>query len=133
MGLPVGQQRILDGIADALRASEPRLTSMFAIFARLTSNEPRPSQEQLGGWRPCATVLNFLSRVAGWRSGTGLRLLVFAQVAIALALLAVLVGRNTGSPTRCSSGRTEPVAASAIRPPCSDHHGSGLSAISLGK
>ena len=133
MGLPVGQQRILDGIADALRASEPRLASMFAIFTRLTSNEPQPGQEQLGGHGRCATVLSFLSRVPGWRSGAGLRLLVFAQVAIALVLLVVLVGLNTRSPARCSSVRTEAVEVSALRVPCSGQQGSGLSAFSLGK
>jgi len=133
MGLPGGQERILDGIADALRTSEPRLASMFAIFTRLTRNEPQPSQEQLGDRRPLAAVRSFLRSVAGWRSGTGLRLLVFAQVAIALALLAVIVGLNAHSSTRCSSVRTEPVAASVLRPLCSAQQGGGLSIDSPGK
>jgi hypothetical protein len=42
MSLPAGQQRILDAIEDALRASEPLLASMFAIFDRLSTNEAWP-------------------------------------------------------------------------------------------
>lgn len=47
MGLPAGQQRVLDSIEDALRAAEPKLASMYAIFARLTRGEARPAREEL--------------------------------------------------------------------------------------
>jgi hypothetical protein len=47
MTLPAAQQRALDGMAEAMRASEPRLVSMFAMFTRLTGNEVAPGREQL--------------------------------------------------------------------------------------
>jgi hypothetical protein len=47
MSLPACQERILSGIADALRKGEPRLASRFAIFSRLTRGEELPRTEQL--------------------------------------------------------------------------------------
>jgi len=47
MGLPARQQRVLESIGETLQLTEPRLTAMFAIFARLTRNEPTPAREQL--------------------------------------------------------------------------------------
>lgn len=47
MGLPAGQQRVLDRMEDALRLSEPRLAAMYAMFSKLTRNEAWPLREQL--------------------------------------------------------------------------------------
>jgi hypothetical protein len=47
MSLPARQQRMLDGIERVLQASEPKLASMFAIFARLTSDEGPAMTERL--------------------------------------------------------------------------------------
>ena len=47
VGLPACQQRALDGIESALRACEPRLASMFAIFTRLARDEAVPRTESL--------------------------------------------------------------------------------------
>jgi hypothetical protein len=40
MSLPARQQRVINELENAPRASEPRLASMYAIFARLNQNEP---------------------------------------------------------------------------------------------
>ena len=40
MSLPACQQRALDRMEGALRASEPRLASMYTIFGRLNAGEP---------------------------------------------------------------------------------------------
>ncbi len=40
MSLPACQERTLSGIESALKASEPHLASMFAIFTRLNQGEP---------------------------------------------------------------------------------------------
>jgi len=40
MSLPACQQRALDRMEGALRASEPRLASMYMIFGRLNAGEP---------------------------------------------------------------------------------------------
>jgi len=45
--LPVGEQRVLDGIESALEGGEPRLRSMFAIFTRLTRDDGTPRTEAL--------------------------------------------------------------------------------------
>lgn len=47
MGLPVGQRRSLDEIETSLRASDPRLASLFTIFTRLNHDEEMPVIEQL--------------------------------------------------------------------------------------
>jgi hypothetical protein len=47
VSLPASQQRVLDGIEDDLRGCEPRLVSMFSIFAMLTRDEGAPSSELL--------------------------------------------------------------------------------------
>jgi hypothetical protein len=47
MSLPPAQQRMLDSMSEALRASEPRLAAMFALFTRLTKNEGTPRREEL--------------------------------------------------------------------------------------
>jgi hypothetical protein len=50
MSLPARQQRVLDQIEVILQARDPRLTSLFASFARLTSHEAMPKVEELKGW-----------------------------------------------------------------------------------
>jgi hypothetical protein len=47
MGLPAGQQRILEKIDVKLTESDPRLNSLFAIFTRLTRSEAMPWIEQV--------------------------------------------------------------------------------------
>ncbi len=47
MSLSPAQQRMLDAMSEGLRASEPRLAAMFAIFTRLTKNEGTPRREEL--------------------------------------------------------------------------------------
>ena len=40
MSLPTPQQRVLDEIDGTLQASDPHLSSMYAIFTRLSCDEP---------------------------------------------------------------------------------------------
>ena len=40
MSLPASQQRVLDRMEGALKASEPHLASMFSIFDRLNAGDP---------------------------------------------------------------------------------------------
>jgi hypothetical protein len=46
MSMSARQERILARMAHSLHASEPRLTSMFAIFTRLTRDEDMPGLRQ---------------------------------------------------------------------------------------
>jgi hypothetical protein len=66
MSLPAAEQRVLNGMAEAMRASEPRLVSMFAMFTRLARNEAAPGQEQL----PRRPQRDFLNVLASPRSST---------------------------------------------------------------
>ena len=47
MGLPASQRRILEKIENTLRGTDPRLTSLFAIFSRLNRDEEMPRIEEL--------------------------------------------------------------------------------------
>ncbi len=105
MSLPAAQQRILDGMADALRRTEPRLAAMYATFTRLCGAEGPPSREQLACrrvWPGVAALVMWLPRQLTepgrrtWR-----RVLIASQVAIALVLVAVLAGLSWRSPATC--------------------------------
>ena len=102
MSLPAGQQRILDGIAETLRLTEPRLTVMFAIFTRLAKNEPPPRREQISARRRGALLgwpwQPVLARRSGRRGLAWRRLLIMSQVAIAaIALLALTFVTSHGA------------------------------------
>jgi hypothetical protein len=133
MSLPAAQQRILDGIADGLRASEPRLASMFAIFTTLTRNEAPPCREQLPSPPRLPGWLRAVGRAGGGLLAGVMRKLVmactgrwrFLRPVLALGsigLLAVLIVVNLRPVAGCSV-RAE-VSAVAI------HHarGAGCSA-----
>jgi Protein of unknown function (DUF3040) len=47
MSLPTRQQRALDQIEKTFQARDPRLTSLFATFGRLTSQEAMPAFEEI--------------------------------------------------------------------------------------
>jgi hypothetical protein len=69
MGLPTGQQRVLERIEGRLAESDPRLVSLFTIFTRLTRAENMPWIEQVRA-RPVAYRLG---RIGAWFRGTGRR------------------------------------------------------------
>jgi hypothetical protein len=71
MSLPAGQQRVLDGIAEMFRMTEPRLSAMFAIFTRLTKNEPRPRWEQLAATGPLLWLIALRRRMPGRQAAGG--------------------------------------------------------------
>ena len=81
MGLPAVQQRVLDRMEGTLKASEPHLAAMFAIFARLTAGEP-VGRESLA------------ARGRRWwlRPGAALSALVLVPVMFAVIITGVLLG-----------------------------------------
>ena len=94
MSLPVGQQHILDAMADGLRRTEPKLSGMYAVFTRLCAKEGPPRREQIPELRrPKSSAL--MAGIPGrpvTRSRQAWRLVLVAySLAIALALLAMLV------------------------------------------
>jgi hypothetical protein len=125
MSLPTGEQQILDRIADSLRASEPRLASMFAIFGRLVKNEGPPLRERipvpgpfpgLAGLRRRPRSTNSRNararstslRSAGLRSA-GLRgdrriwqlVFVVANLVAAVVIVSVLIALNSHQARSC--------------------------------
>ena len=74
MTLPSRQERILRRADRALSQSDPHLTSMLSIFARLTADETIPAREQLRApparaWRvllrPAAMAIFLVTFAAG--------------------------------------------------------------------
>jgi hypothetical protein len=124
MSLPARQERILGRMAHSLHASEPHLTSMFAIFTRLARDEELPRLEALDpcslpfcGWRQRLTRPRGEGRTAsgaGAVRAPGARLRAILLVPIMLAALApaVFLGLGARSASRCGPAarapRTEP-------------------------
>jgi len=107
MSLPACQQRVLDQIEGALRASEPRLTSMYAMFTRLNAGEP------IGAERLVRKRLRWL------RHGTVLYAIVLIPVMFAAIIIGALLSGGARTATACeasySVGGVSPLAG---RPSC---------------
>lgn len=109
MSLPAAQQRTLDSMDEALRASEPRLAAMFAMFTRLTKSEASPGSEQLPPRRSRRIRLPKISRKparTSARSGLHefwLHLLIASPLVIALLVVGLVVGLGSHAPPQgCS-------------------------------
>lgn len=124
MSLPACQQRILDTIAGTLQVRDPRLASMFAIFTKLSRQEPMPAAEALQVSR-----LRWALRRMQWNARrvrrkarrlrqTGARrsrLRAFVIVPVVLAAfvsLIVLVPQSADQPA-CGAG---PTVRSSVQP-----------------
>lgn len=66
MGLPAGEQRVLDTIENELRITDQRLAAAFAAFTRFASGTCMPRPERLTARQ------RLISRLRRWRIG-GLR------------------------------------------------------------
>ena len=106
MSLPIAQERTLTSIEQALRSRDPRLSSLFSIFTRLTRQEAMPTIEQIRQrrWRPqpAAVVL----------------------VAVALLVCAIVVGSLSsrgGCGQAPASAKPSAIAAGAAFTQCASH------------
>ena len=103
MSLPACQQRVLDRMEGALRASEPQLTSMYAVFSRLNAGEPIGT-EQLPR-----------KRLRWFQPGTAMYAIVLIPVMFAAIIVGALLGGGARSTTACeasySVGGVSPLAA----------------------
>jgi hypothetical protein len=91
MALPACQQRALDRMEGALRASEPHLASMYTIFGRLNAGEP------IGRERLARKRLRWLQH------GTAM----YAIVLLPVMFAAIIVGALLGGGTRSSAAACE--------------------------
>jgi hypothetical protein len=107
MSLPVCQQRVLDRMEGALRASEPQLTAMYAMFGQLTAGEPirteRLSRKRLRLLQP----------------GSAIYAIVLIPVMFSAIIVGALFGGRTHTATACeasySVGGVSPLSG---RPSC---------------
>ena len=91
MALPACQQRALDRMEGALRASEPQLASMYAIFGRLNAAEP------IGTERLTRKRQRWLQQ------GTAMYAIVLVPVMFAAIIVGALLG-GSRSTTACDAG-----------------------------
>lgn len=106
MSLPARQQRALDRMEGALRASEPHLASMYAIFGRLNAGEPIGT-EQLTRQR------------RRWlQQGTAMYAIVLVPVMFAAIIVGALLG-SSRSTAACEAGYSVGgVSPLSSRPSC---------------
>jgi hypothetical protein len=127
MSLPASQQRVLDEIGNGLRASEPRLAGMFAIFTRLNLGEPPPRREELPLRRGRLSLMASprhddraqSSRAAGRRSRRSpILALIACYIAATLAIAGLLVGLTVRSaPKSCLIGLYRGIAVTHVPTP----------------
>jgi hypothetical protein len=117
MSVSAAQQRVLEGIADGLRRTEPKLAAMYAMFTRLSGNEEPPSRERLAPRRSRALVAALVTLWPGhrtqFRRGKRRFMLIASQFAAAIALASVLVGLGWQPPAGCGRAGHQRSAAHA--------------------
>jgi len=114
MGLPVRQRRTLDHIDRALRGSDPRLAALYAIFGRLTREEPIPRFEQLrSGLLTRLALVGAVLAVIGSRLHIRIpfrfrprlrprqRAILLYPLAIALAIGSIVLAARSGPDRSC--------------------------------
>ena len=107
MTLPVCQQRVLDRMEGALRASEPHLSSMYEIFTRLNAGEPIPAEPMTR------------RRLRWLQPGTAMYAIVLIPVMFAAIIVGALLGGGTRSATVCeASYSVGGVSPLTTRPSC---------------
>jgi hypothetical protein len=107
MSLPAAQQRVLDRIEGALRAGEPQLTSMYAIFARLNADEP-VAAERLAR-----------KRLRWLQQGTAMYAIVLVPIMFAAIIVGALLGTGARSANACeASYSVGGVSPLTTRPSC---------------
>jgi hypothetical protein len=107
MSLPACQQRALDRMEGALRASEPHLASMYTIFGRLSAGEP------IGTERLTRKRLRWV------QPGTTMYAMVLVPVMFAAIIVGALLGGGARSTSACEAGYSVGgVSPLSSRPSC---------------
>ena len=91
MSLPACQQRVLDQMESVLRASEPHLTSMYVMFARLNAGEPIGAE--------CLVR----KRLRWLQQGTAMYAIVLIPVMFAGIIVGALLGSGARTATACEA------------------------------
>jgi hypothetical protein len=116
MGLPTWQQRMLESIEGKLTESDPRLASLFSIFARLTRTDAMPWIEQLTV-RP---IIDLFSRLAFWfhqlsrRPAARIRALVLLPAALTAMACALTLAFSFSGNQRTPQGTSTTSSSQTI-------------------
>jgi hypothetical protein len=157
MGLPARQRRVLDGIERALRGSDPRLAALYAIFDKLTREEPMPRFEQLRsgvltGLALLGAILAVIAshlhirvgvrgrvharrraRVPGLlRLGPRQRAILLYPLAIALAIGSIVLAARSGPERTCLPVRAVAAAKNVARSSLCQPPGTTLNPLMYG-
>jgi hypothetical protein len=107
MSLPASEQRVLNHMEGALRAGEPHLVAMYAIFARLSAGEPVGAEP--------------LSRGRLRRPKAAVCAMVLIPVMFALVMIGAVLSSSARGATTCgtssSAVRGGPLFTPASCPP----------------
>jgi hypothetical protein len=107
MSLPACQQRALDRMEGALRASEPHLASMYTMFSRLNAGEA------IGAERLTRKRLRWLQQ------GSAMYAIVLVPVMFAAIIVGALLGGGSRSTAACEAGYSVGgVSPLSSRPSC---------------
>ena len=108
MGLPTGQQRVLESIEGKLAESDPRLVSLFSIFTRLTLSEAMPWIEQVAV-RP---VADRLAAIRSWsrRPAARMRAMVLLPAVLTAIACALTIAFGFPGTQRHVPGAKAPAA-----------------------
>jgi hypothetical protein len=107
MSLPACQERALSSIEGPLKANEPHLASMFAIFTRLNQDEPVGAEPLAPGRRRWLRPRRALSAV------------VLIPVMFAAVIVAALLSGSARGATTCDAGYPVGEPSSLVhRPSC---------------
>jgi hypothetical protein len=127
MGLPVRQRRVLERIELRLQRSDPKLASLYTIFARLNRDEEMPRIEQVRH-RMLLILIRFRLMVSGIGARFPFRFvprqpaLLFFPLAVAILVTSVVFavktshGASTCSPTRTVAASRYSVGTPLCRP-----------------
>ena len=107
MSLPACQQRALNRMEGALRASEPHLVSMYTIFGRLNAGEP-------------VSVERLTRKRRRWlQQGSAMYAIVLVPVMFAAIIVGALLGGGSRSTAACEAGYSVGgVSPLSSRPSC---------------
>jgi hypothetical protein len=116
MGLPAGQQRILEKIDVKLTESDPRLNSLFAIFTRLTHTEAMPWIEQVTPrpLRDFIISIRFRFRLLSRRPAARMRALLLLPAALTAMVCALTISFGLTGGHRHAPGAKAPAARELV-------------------
>jgi Protein of unknown function (DUF3040) len=97
MPLPGSEQDVLKRIEARLHAEDPGLTSDFAVFSSITSQDGGPAIERLATSRPATAIARFWGRRPALWAVLALLLLFLVGALLAAATVLALSGTGQNS------------------------------------